>query len=287
MNQFKNTGARKIPRRKWHERTADKDIRYRGPLNYQHFQILGWLCIAATQLVLILGLANKMNMLPARYAGLQEPARVMSWLALPFLLIANLAQIMNGQKSYKSLLIKNFCAAAAIWAGYAFLLHRYIVGTVDVINDGTVASLDVVTKFMLMLTSSGLLKIGSPGVLAFNVFVDLFLCTLLMFFLNYRSAAYMVLADDEEREYGDAETAAQKKADYETQGIGVISMRDDFAVIYGEDVVKNGDLHKPENHADSSVPAVPEADAKISDSAFTLEVCTEEAGSPAGNPENG
>ncbi len=186
MNQFKNTGARKIPRRKWHERTADKDIRYRGPLNYQHFQILGWLCIAATQLVLILGLANKMNMLPARYAGLQEPARVMSWLALPFLLIANFAQIMNGQKSYKSLLIKNFCAAAAIWAGYAFLLHRYIVGTVDVINDGTVASLDVVTKFMLMLTSSGLLKIGSPGVLAFNVFVDLFLCTLLMFFLNYK-----------------------------------------------------------------------------------------------------
>ena len=114
------------------------------------------------------------------------PAQIMSWLALPFLLIANFAQIMNGKKSYKSLLIKNFCAAAAIWAGYAFILHRYIVGTVDVINDGTVSSLDVVTRFMIMLTSSGLLKIGSPGVLAFNVFVDLFLCTLLMFFLNYK-----------------------------------------------------------------------------------------------------
>ena len=179
-------GSERKPQQRWHERTADKDIRYRGPLNYQHFQILGWLCIAATQLVLILGLANKMNMLPDRYAGLQEPARIMSWLALPFLLIANFAQIMNGKKSYKSLLIKNFCAAAAIWAGYAFILHRYIVGTVDVINDGTVSSLDVVTRFMIMLTSSGLLKIGSPGVLAFNVFVDLFLCTLLMFFLNYR-----------------------------------------------------------------------------------------------------
>lgn len=174
------------PRQRWHERTADKDIRYRGPLNYQHFQILGWLCIAATQLVLILGLANKMNMLPDRYAVLQEPARIMSWLALPFLLIANFAQIMNGKKSYASLLIKNFCAAVAIWAGYAFFLHRYIVGTVDVINDGTVTSLDVVTRFMMMLTSSGLLKIGSPGVLAFNVFIDLFLCTLLMFFLNYK-----------------------------------------------------------------------------------------------------
>ena len=179
-------GSERKPQQRWHERTADKDIRYRGPLNYQHFQILGWLCIAATQLVLILGLANKMNMLPDRYAGLQEPARVMSWLALPFLLIANFAQIMNGKKSYKSLLIRNFCAAVAIWAGYAFFLHRYIIGTVDVMNDGTVTSLDVVTRFIIMLTSSGLLKIGSPGILAFNVFVDLFLCTLLMFFLNYK-----------------------------------------------------------------------------------------------------
>lgn len=105
MNRSKNTGVKKIPRRKWHERTADKDIRYRGPLNYQHFQILGWLCIAASQLALILSLADKLNMLPDQYAGLQMPARVMSWLALPFLLIANFAQIMNGQKSYKSLLL--------------------------------------------------------------------------------------------------------------------------------------------------------------------------------------
>ena len=94
-------GSKGKTRQRWHERTADRDIRYRGPLNYQHFQILGWLCIAATQLVLILGLANKMDMLPDRFAGLQEPARIMSWLALPFLLIANFAQIMNGKKSYK------------------------------------------------------------------------------------------------------------------------------------------------------------------------------------------
>ena len=72
----------------------------------------------------------------------------------------------------------------------------------------------------------------------------------------------MVLADDEEREYGDAEAAEQKKADYEERGIGVISMRDDFAVIYGEDVVKTGDLNKPENHADSSISAVPEVESE-------------------------
>ena len=54
----------------------------------------------------------------------------------------------------------------------------------------------------------------------------------------YLSAAYMVLADDEAREYGDAESAADKKAGYESQGIGIISMRDDFLTIYGDGVTK-------------------------------------------------
>ena len=54
----------------------------------------------------------------------------------------------------------------------------------------------------------------------------------------YKSAAFMVLADDEEREYGDAAAAKEKRASYEKQGIGVISMKDDFKTIYGEGVVK-------------------------------------------------
>ena len=54
----------------------------------------------------------------------------------------------------------------------------------------------------------------------------------------YRSAAFMVMADDEAREYGNAESAAQKRAGYEAQGIDIISMRDDFVTIYGEEVAK-------------------------------------------------
>ena len=54
----------------------------------------------------------------------------------------------------------------------------------------------------------------------------------------YQSAAYMVVADDDVREYGNPESAEEKKASYVEQGIGVISMRDDFETIYGEGVVK-------------------------------------------------
>ena len=41
-------------RRKLHEYSAENDIRYRGPLSYQGFQILGWLCIALSQVVVVM-----------------------------------------------------------------------------------------------------------------------------------------------------------------------------------------------------------------------------------------
>ncbi len=54
----------------------------------------------------------------------------------------------------------------------------------------------------------------------------------------YRSAAFMVLADDEVREYGNVESAANNRVKYENMGIGIISMKDDFATIYGDGVQK-------------------------------------------------
>ena len=82
-------------------------------------------------------------------------------------------------------------------------------------------------------------EIGEQPVLAFgNSSGDLAMELYTISDNPYKSAAYMVLADDEEREYGDTEAAKEKRASYEKQGIGVISMKDDFKTIYGEGVVK-------------------------------------------------
>lgn len=95
-------------------------------------------------------------------------------------------------------------------------------------------------------------EIGQQPVLAFgNSSGDLAMEIYTISNNPYRSAAYMVLADDEEREYGDAEAAAEKRNDYEAQGIGVISMRDDFKTIYGENVnkEKKEDISAPTDEA--------------------------------------
>ena len=82
-------------------------------------------------------------------------------------------------------------------------------------------------------------EIGKQPVLAFgNSSGDLAMELYTISDNPYRSAAFMVMADDEEREYGNAETAEKKKASYEDQGIGIISMKNDFKTIYGDGVLK-------------------------------------------------
>ena len=70
----------------------------------------------------------------------------------------------------------------------------------------------------------------------------------------YRSAAFMLIADDEARDYGNAEKAAGLREKWEESGYNVISMANDWKTIYGEDVVKTGEFHWLEDLAEDRVP---------------------------------
>ncbi len=83
-------------------------------------------------------------------------------------------------------------------------------------------------------------EIGQQPVLAFgNSSGDLAMEIYTISNNPYRSAAYMVLADDDVREWGNPGSAVEKKMAYEGMGIGTISMRNDFLTIYGDGVVKD------------------------------------------------
>jgi len=55
---------------------------------------------------------------------------------------------------------------------------------------------------------------------------------------KYRAQAYMLIADDEDRDYGNEAKVASLAADWEANGFIVISMKNDFKTIYGYDIVK-------------------------------------------------
>ena len=66
----------------------------------------------------------------------------------------------------------------------------------------------------------------------------------------YRSAAFMLVADDDVRDYGNPEKTESLKEKWADLGFEVISMRDDFRTIYGDEVVKTGTFTWLEDLAD-------------------------------------
>lgn len=98
--------------------------------------------------------------------------------------------------------------------------------------------------------------IGRQPVLSFgNSGGDVSMHNFTIFNNRYRSAAFMLIADDEERDYGNTEKVQPLKEKWEESGYVVISMKDDFATIYGDEVKKTGTFHWLEDLAEDRVPA--------------------------------
>ena len=55
---------------------------------------------------------------------------------------------------------------------------------------------------------------------------------------KYKAMAFMLIADDTERDHADMNETNKRKAQWEERGYTIISMKNDFKTIYGEGVIK-------------------------------------------------
>jgi len=97
--------------------------------------------------------------------------------------------------------------------------------------------------------------IGKQPVLSFgNSSGDVSMHNYTIFNNAYKSAAFMLIADDGERDYGDHDKVQDLKVQWEENGYHVISMRDDFLTIYGDGVVKTGSFRWEKELAEDRIP---------------------------------
>ena len=163
--------------RKLHEKSNLEDIRYRGPISFQGFQAAGWLCISLSVAVLMINMATRIRPDQAeRVASLTEILANIASLSLPFLLISNFSKILGNTEQYRNQLIRNGGAAAAIFSAGVFFFQRYLIGTLKMLVSDPGNVQKVVTE--------NFSRIVPEGFVAFNIFIDLFLCTLFMYFVN-------------------------------------------------------------------------------------------------------
>ena len=170
---------KRTPRVKIHEITAENDIRFRGPLTFQHFQILGWLCIVASQAALILRTGAKLDPAVAEmYQSMGPWLEAAADLSLPLLLIANFAQILDSSDGYRMQLIKNAGAALGVFLGSYLFFNRYIAGALAAVSTNPADAKSTLEDMVHLLLPNRFIS--------FNLFIDLFLCSLVMLFLNYK-----------------------------------------------------------------------------------------------------
>lgn len=166
-------------RTKFHEHGLHDDIRYKGLLSFQGFQVLGWICITVMVIMMLMKIAVKVNPDDAqRFTSIAEIISYIADMSLPFLLMANFARILNNSEGYKKQLMRNGGATVAIALIFLVFFNRYVVGTIGLLlQDSSDAYALVMTSFY---------GVNHQGFLAFNIFTDLLLCTLFMYFMNAR-----------------------------------------------------------------------------------------------------
>lgn len=161
-----------------YELTSTDDIRYRGPLSYRHLQILAWIGISF--LIISTGISLVTKVIPEQPAWIRDVeaiANLIGSLALPLFLFANFAIILDEKYSYRSQLGK-FAGLSLLVVFFYFLVTKhYITGLLAALTQDKAAARE--TLSVIIYTGA------QDGGMAFNLFIDMFLCTLFMFFLNY------------------------------------------------------------------------------------------------------
>ncbi len=143
----------------------------------------------------------------------------------------------------------------------AALDHTFAIGE-DVVRTDKLLIKNLKTNKVLQIAQ----EIGQQPVLSFgNSSGDTSMHNYVIGNNVYRSAAFMLVADDDVRDYGNPEKAEGLKEKWAAAGYNVISMRDDWKTIYGEDVVKTGEFHWMEELAEDRVPVDSETAGEASE----------------------
>ena len=176
-------GKKKKPKKdiklKLKYRTRENDIRYRAPLSYRHLRILGWIFMAITQLGLVYAIAQKID---TRSGFDYDTARsiVSLFSSFPFALfiLANFGIILRNRKNFKYLFVFYGGVMLALYFIANIVVLHYVYGTFRTINPG------LSFQDVALVTGTFLMGMGNMGYM-FNLFVDLFLCVLTVFFIFY------------------------------------------------------------------------------------------------------
>ena len=176
----KKLSRRKRRRLKWLAFDPEHDIKYRGPFSYRTLRIFSFLFLSLSQLGAFLTFVCTRD---AGYAAkLGTAAQILSSLKsvmMPLFLIASFSLLLNKSRKFSSQLLMYGGFAVLVFLFFILVHDRYLIGLAMKITDSDRES----ARELLDSLIGGF---SNSGYISFNIFMDLFLCTLFVCFLTYK-----------------------------------------------------------------------------------------------------
>lgn len=155
--------------------TPENDIRYRGPLSYRYFKILGWLCIIIIQfgnVMMIKGRLEHTDMSGSLWNGVGEH---IGSFGVPLMLIANFAILLNGHENYLKQIIINAAISVLFAFAYIYVYMHYFLEIIESQLGSKAEAVEYINQMIFNNTRWN-------GFFAFNIFLDMLLCALIVFY---------------------------------------------------------------------------------------------------------
>ena len=163
-----------------HEVTAENDIKFRGKLSYRHLRIIAWAFLIIAQIGVLLALAGNLRGNDNMFGPAPTILKFFSNLMSPLFLIAAFSVVLVAKDGYRRLIILYGGLSVFMYLAFLLFYQHYFVGIVDIIAPESSQELAGNLAYLL----------SGHGYIAFNIFLDLFLCTMATCFINYKPKKY-------------------------------------------------------------------------------------------------
>ncbi len=132
---------RRRKRKRIDEYSLENDIRFRGPLSYRVLRILAWAFLTIAQVGTLLALGAKFDAgLASKVGTLPSYLKMASNIMMPLFLIATFATILNGSRSFKSMLMFYGGASILFYLLFIFFHEHFAASIVAFIMETDIAT---------------------------------------------------------------------------------------------------------------------------------------------------
>ncbi len=154
----------------------ENDIKFRGPISYRYLRVAGWIFLFIAQLGVILSIASSaklININPSFLTVIKGAGSLMT----PLFLFAAFSQVLVAKDGYRRLVTVYGLGSIGLFLLFLIVYLHFGVGLFRAITGSWDSAFETVNALITGLTAGGF---------TFNIFIDLLLCTLVTFFINYQ-----------------------------------------------------------------------------------------------------